>query len=75
MTGAMSSESRRPVERERKARDADLALDRAIDAAGSDSFPASDPPGWWAGTDHGRALDVEHPDHGKPRDARALPSD
>jgi hypothetical protein len=62
MTGAMSTESRRTVERERKARDARLALDRAVDAAGSDSFPASDPPAWWAGADDARASDVEHPD-------------
>ncbi len=31
-------------------------LDWLVDEAGIDSFPASDPPGWWAGTKAAKPL-------------------
>lgn len=38
------------------------AADRVIDAAGFDSFPASDPPGWWSGPEPAAAPPGDHED-------------
>ena len=52
MTTAVATNKTAPLEEERLP--ATAMADRDIDDALDDSFPASDPPSWWAGSDRPR---------------------